>query len=334
LLTYFLIKSINPGENLMRKLFNWLIVLSLTGFLSACAAVGTRDGNIAEVAQKNGFTALLAAVDKAGITSTLTDPKANLTVFAPTDAAFNTLATQLGFANAGEMVSALSASDLAKILTYHVVPGRKLASNLKAGGATLSTAYAFNKSPAKLTLDTSNGVVITDAALATASVTGADVLAANGVIHVVDKVLIPPGVLNVVQMAQANPKTFSSLVGAVVATGLAPTLSGPGPFTVFAPTNSAFAAAPAGLTTMQLTSVLTYHVLAGEVLAKGIPFRTPVKTLDTKTLTGATVSAQTITINRNLTITDTTLTTASILATDVRASNGVIHVIDKVLIPN
>ena len=85
---------------------------------------------------------------------------------------------------------------------------------------------------------------------------------------------------------------------------------------------------------MQLTSVLTYHVLAGEVLAKGIPFRTPVKTLDTKTLTGAAVSAQTITINRNLTITDTTLTTASILATDVRASNGVIHVIDKVLIPN
>ena len=69
----------------MRKLFNWLIVLSLTGFLSACAAVGARDGNIAEVAQKNGFTALLAAVDKAGIASTLTDPKANLTVFAPTD---------------------------------------------------------------------------------------------------------------------------------------------------------------------------------------------------------------------------------------------------------
>ncbi len=97
----------------MRKLLNWLVVLSLAGFISACAAVGTRDGNIAEVAQKNGFTALLAAVDKAGIASTLTDPKANLTVFAPTDAAFNTLATQLGFANAGEMVGALSASDLA-----------------------------------------------------------------------------------------------------------------------------------------------------------------------------------------------------------------------------
>jgi transforming growth factor-beta-induced protein len=85
---------------------------------------------------------------------------------------------------------------------------------------------------------------------------------------------------------------------------------------------------------MQLTSVLTYHVLAGEVLSKGIPFRTPVKTLDTKNLSGAAVSAQTITINRNLTITDSSLTAASILATDVRASNGVIHVIDKVLIPS
>ena len=85
---------------------------------------------------------------------------------------------------------------------------------------------------------------------------------------------------------------------------------------------------------MQLTSVLTYHVLAGEVLSRDIPFRTPIKTLDTKTLSGATVSAQTITINRNLTITDTTLTAATILGTDVRASNGVIHVIDKVLIPN
>jgi len=318
----------------MRKLYVWLVALSLISFLSACAAGGMRYGNIAEVAQKNGFTVLLAAVDKAGIANTLTDPKANLTVFAPTDTAFNTLATQLGFGSAGEMVRALPAADLAKILTYHVVPGKKLASNLKAGGPTLSTAYTFDRSKAKLTLNTSNGVVITDAALATASVTGADVLAANGVIHVVDKVLIPPGVLNVVQMAQANPQTFSSLVGAVVATGLAPTLGGQGPFTVFAPTNSAFAGAPAGLTTMQLTSVLTYHVLDSEVLSRDIPFKIPVKTLDTKTLTGATVSAQTITINRNLTITDTTLTAASIVATNVRASNGVIHVIDKVLIPN
>ena len=318
----------------MKIFLKWIGAASLAGFLSACGGGSTSYGNLAEVAQKNGFTALLAAVNKAGISSVLTPSNANLTVFAPTDAAFGTLATQLGFANAGAMVTALSASDLSKILTYHVVPGAKTAADLKAGGATQSTAYSFGGSATTLALNTSSGVVITDAVLATANVTTADVRADNGVIHVLDKVLVPPGVLNVVQMAQANPATFSSLVGAVVSTGLAPTLSGAGPFTVFAPTNTAFAAAPTGLTNAQLTSVLLYHVLSGQVLSTGIPFGTPVATLDTTTLAGATVAAQTLTINSNLTITDTTATAGSILATDVRASNGVIHVIGKVLIPN
>ena len=318
----------------MKSLLKWIGAASLAGFLSACGGGSTSYGNLAEVAQKNGFTALLAAVNKAGISSVLTPSNANLTVFAPTDAAFGTLATQLGFANAGAMVTALSASDLSKILTYHVVPGAKTAADLKAGGATQSTAYSFGGSATTLALNTSSGVVITDAVLATANVTTADVRADNGVIHVLDKVLVPPGVLNVVQMAQANPATFSSLVGAVVSTGLAPTLSGAGPFTVFAPTNTAFAAAHTGLTNAQLTSVLLYHVLSGQVLSTGIAFGTPVATLDTTTLAGATVAAQTLTINSNLTITDTTAAAGSILATDVRASNGVIHVIGKVLIPN
>lgn len=317
----------------MKFLWKWLGIVSLAGFLSACGGDDSKDGNLAEVARKNDFTALLAAVDKAGISGTLTDPNANLTVLAPTNAAFASLATQLGFADAGAMVTALSAADLGKILSYHVVPGVRYASDLKAGGASLPTAYNFGGEAAKLVLNTSNGVVITDAVLANATVTKADVHADNGIIHAVDKVLVPPGVLNVVQMAQTNPATFSSLVGAVVATGLAPTLSGTGPFTVFAPTNAAFAAAPTGLTTAQLTSVLTYHVLSGQVLSTGIPFGTPVATLATRNLAGATVPAQTITINSNLTITDSTATAASIVATDVRASNGVIHVIGKVLIP-
>ena len=317
----------------MRLFLRWAGALGLAAFLSACGG-GASSGNLAEVAQKNGFTALLAAVDKAGIASTLTAPNANLTVFAPTDAAFGTLASQLGFANAGAMVTALSAADLGKILTYHVLPGTKSAADLKAGGATQATAYNFAGSAARIALDTSSGVAITDAALATARVTVADVGANNGVVHVIDKVLVPPGVLNVVQMAQANPGTFSALVDAVVATGLAPALSGAGPFTVFAPTNTAFTGAPSGLSTSQLSSVLLYHVVSGQVLSTGIPFGTPVATLDTTTLSGATVPAQSITINSNLTITDSTAVPGNILATDVRASNGVIHVIGKVLIPN
>ena len=318
----------------MKSFLKWLGVVGLTFVLSSCGGSDhTRYGNLSEVAQKNGYTALLAAVDKAGVGATLTGANANLTVFAPTDAAFNALATELGFANAGALVSALPAADLGKLLSYHLVPGTRYASDLKSAGANVATAYTFDGAAARLALNTSSGVVITDAVLATANVTAADQRADNGVVHGIDKVLIPPGVLNVVQMAQANPSTFSSLVGAVVSTGLAPTLSGAGPFTVFAPTNAAFLAAPTGLTTPQLSSVLTYHVLAGQVLSTAIPFGQPVPTLDTTTLAGATVPAQTITINSNLTITDSTATPASILATDVRASNGVIHVIGKVLIP-
>jgi transforming growth factor-beta-induced protein len=314
----------------MNRWFKWLAALGLVASLAACGG-GDDDhpapGNIVQVAQANGFTALGAAVTKAGLVSALSDPNASLTVFAPTDAAFGTLATKLGFSSATAMVDALPASALANILTYHVLPAKKTAADLIAGGTTQATLYSFGGTSAKLTLATAGGVSITDAALTTAKVTTADVAASNGVIHVIDKVLVPPGVLNIVQMAQVNP-AFSTLVGAVVSANLQGTLSGAGPFTVFAPTNDAFAAIQstvAGLTTAQLTRVLTYHVLPSQVLAANIPFGTPV----------ATVEGETITINAGTppTITDTTATPAPIVATDVRASNGVIHVISKVLIP-
>ena len=314
----------------MNRWFKWLTVLGMVTSLAACG--GDDDappppGNIVQVAQANGFTALVAAATKAGLASALTDATASLTVFAPTDAAFGTLATQLGFSSATAMVDALPANALANILTYHVLPSKKTAANLIAGGATQATLYTYNSAPATLALSTTGGVSITDAALTTAKVTTADVAASNGVIHIVDKVLVPPGVLNIVQMAQVNP-AFTTLVGAVVSANLAGTLSGAGPFTVFAPTNDAFAAIAstvASLTTAQLTTVLTYHVLPIQVLAADIPFGTPV----------ATVQGQTITINAGTppTITDSTETPAPIVATDVRASNGVIHVISKVLIP-
>jgi transforming growth factor-beta-induced protein len=298
--------------------------------LSACddGSSSTSPGNILQVAQSSGFTALGAAVTKAGLTDALSDANATLTVFAPTDDAFGALATQLGFASATAMVDALPASALASILTYHVLPARESAAQLASGAPTQTqTLYSFQGTPTTLALNTSSGVVITDADLTTANVTTPDVPASNGVIHVIDKVLVPPGVLNIVQMAQANP-LFSTLVSAVVSADLQSTLSGAGPFTVFAPTNDAFAAIAstvASLTTEQLTTVLTYHVLASQVLAADIPFATPITT----------VSGQTIVINQGTppTITDTTTTPASIVATDVRASNGVIHVIDKVLIP-
>jgi transforming growth factor-beta-induced protein len=296
--------------------------------MAACGGSDDDPGTLAQEASDRGFTALVAAATKAGLADELSAAGANLTVFAPTNAAFTSLATTLGFADATAMVNALDASTLEKILAYHVLPARKTAADLTAGGATQNTIYSFEGAATKLAVDTASGVKLTDAVLTQASVTRANVGASNGIIHAIDKVLVPPGVLNVVQMAQANP-AFSTLVGAVVSANLQGALADPAAqLTVFAPTNDAFASIAstvAGLNTTQLTTVLTYHVLGNEVLAADIPFGTPV----------ATLSGQNITINAGTppTITDTTTTAASIVATDVRASNGVIHVIGKVLIP-
>jgi transforming growth factor-beta-induced protein len=315
----------------------WLMKIAslvmVTTLVSACG--GSDDpappGNLAEVAQQQGFTALVAAATKANLVTALSSPTANLTVLAPTDAAFTTLATQLGFSSATAMVTALPADALASILSYHVLPARRSAAQVIAGGASQPTIYTYSGQAATLAVSTTGGVRFGDAVLTQASVTTADVPASNGVIHVIDKVLVPPGVLTVVQMAQANPAAFSTLVGAVVSANLASTLSGAGPFTVFAPTNDAFAAIAstvAGLTTQQLTTVLTYHVVGGQVLSSGIPFGTPVPT----------VSGQNITITAGpapaiARITDSTASPKSIVAVDVRASNGVIHVLSGVLIP-
>lgn len=314
----------------MMRFFKWLLgAAAVSMMLTACGGDDdTPTPTIAQAAQDRGFTALVAAANKAGLASTLADTTVSLTVFAPTNDAFTKLATQLGFSSADAMVTALPASTLASILQYHVLGSRKLAADLTAGGTTQATLYKLNGNTVSLTLNFTGGVNIQDGALTTAKVTTADVAASNGVIHVVDKVLVPPGLLNIVQMAQVNP-SFTTLVSAVVQANLQGTLSGAGPFTVFAPTNDAFAAIAStvsGLNTQQLTSVLTYHVLPSQVLAANIPFGTPVTT----------VQGQSITINAGTppTITDSTPTSAKIVATDVLASNGVIHVVDKVLIPN
>ena len=132
----------------------------------------------------------------------------------------------------------------------------------------------------------------------------------------------------IVQIASGNAD-FSTLVSAVKSAGLAETLSGKGPFTVFAPTNEAFAKLPAGtlasLTPEQLKSILTYHVVAGEVLAK-----------DVKPGKVKTVNGEELTINVNggkVTITDAKGNTYNVVKTDIKGSNGVIHVIDGVLMP-
>jgi uncharacterized surface protein with fasciclin (FAS1) repeats len=173
-------------------------------------------------------------------------------------------------------------------------------------------------------------LVITDGRNRQARIVATDVAASNGVVHVIDRVLLPAN-RSIVATAQALPD-FSILVEAVVAADLVATLNGNGPFTVFAPTNAAFAKllGELGVTKEQLlankallTQVLTYHVLPARVLKAEVPVGAAITT----------VQGQTFTVNAALAITDARGRQSSITATDVLASNGVIHVIDTVILP-
>merc|ERR1711865_215240 len=170
------------------------------------------------------------------------------------------------------------------------------------------------------------------------TVTAADNLASNGVVHIIDGVLLPPTepikpTINIVELAESVP-ALSTLVAAVVAGDLADTLSSAGPFTVFAPTNDAFAALPAGVVDSlmkpankaQLVDILTYHVLPEQVLSTDLaPFQA-VKTVEGKNL-HVSVWGGVVKVGPSLT------SLSKVTAADNLASNGVAHIIDGVLLP-
>lgn len=304
---------------MIRKLKQWTAALGVA-FLAACgSSVGD---NVVETAGANpNLTVLAEAVAAADLGGTLSGP-GPFTVFAPTDAAFAALLTELGITKAQLLADKPL---LTKVLTYHVIAGEVKKADIALGKGVTTLQGGFFK------IDTAAGdVVITDGRNRTAKITTTDVLATNGVVHLVDKVLLPAD-KTIVQTAQSTPD-FSILVEAVVAADLAATLSQPGPFTVFAPTNAAFAAllTELGLTKEQLLAdkpllvkVLTYHVLSGAVLKADVPLGKAVTTLQ----------GETVTVDATLAITDQRGRKAAITATDVLNSNGVIHVIDKVILP-
>jgi uncharacterized surface protein with fasciclin (FAS1) repeats len=173
-------------------------------------------------------------------------------------------------------------------------------------------------------------LTITDGRNRTSRILTTDIQAKNGVVHIIDKVILPAN-KNIVETAQGLPD-FSVLVEAVVAANLQGTLSGPGPFTVFAPTNAAFTALLAELritkaallaNTALLDKVLKYHVVPGTVLKVDVPVNTPITT----------VQGETLSVSASFVITDQRARTSNIVLTDVLTSNGVIHAIDKVILP-
>lgn len=304
----------------MRKLKNWALALGVS-LLTACGG-GSDARNLVETAGTTSNLAVLAeAIQAADLGPTLSGP-GPFTVFAPTDAAFAALLTELGISKAQLLADKPL---LTKVLTYHVLQGAVKKADIALGKGVTTVQGGFFKVDAA-----GADVVITDGRNRVSKITATDVLASNGVVHVINKVMLP-GDKSLVQTAQALPD-FSILVEAVVAADLAGTLSQPGPFTVFAPTNAAFAAllAELGLTKAQLLAdkpllvkVLTYHVLSGAVLKADVPLGKPVTT----------VQGDTLTVDATLAIADQRGRKASITATDVLSSNGVIHVIDKVILP-
>ena len=292
-----------------------------TTLLQACG--GSDDGpqrNIVEVAQNNPeLSILVEAVVAAGLVPTLST--GTLTVFAPTNAAFAALLGELGITK-----DALLANKplLTAVLTYHVLGSKVARADVPLGKAITPVSGGFFK------IESSNGLKITDGRNRVTNITATDITATNGVVHLVDRVLLPAN-KDIVATASALPD-FSILVEAVVAAGLVGTLQGPGPFTVFAPTNAAFASllAELGVTKQALladkallTSVLTYHVVPARVLKAEVPVNTAITT----------VQGQSFTVNASLVITDQKQRKSNIVATDVFTSNGVIHAVDTVILP-
>lgn len=293
-----------------------ILALPLALTLGACdddsGPMGTGDdlGTIVAVAQDAGsFSTLLTALDVAGLTAAL-EGMGPYTVFAPTDDAFAAIAP--------ETLNGLLADteQLAAVLTYHVVPGA-ITSGQVVG---LSSAPTLNGKALAISVD--GGTVRVD----NATVTATDIEASNGIIHVIDGVLLPEPLEDIVQLAKSSA-IFNTLLSAVEAAGLVDALKSEGPFTVFAPTDDAFAAIDAEVLgdlvadTELLTAVLTYHVVPGLFLAENVVTRSDLNTLNGDHLP-VMVEGDMVKVGG-----------ANVIAADILATNGVVHVIDQVMLP-
>ncbi|MBX2893546.1 MAG: fasciclin domain-containing protein [Saprospiraceae bacterium] len=281
--------------------------------------------NIVQLAQGNtNLSTLVAAVQRAGLVDALSAP-GPLTVFAPTNQAFNDLLAALGFSKLEDV----PVSALRDILLNHVVSGNVRSTDLTTG--YVNTLLPFGNSTNYLSnyVNLSSGVKVGGS-----NVTTADVAASNGVVHIIDKVIVPPTVVN---QALNNPN-FSILVAALTRSDLGVdyvnVLSGVGPFTVFAPTNAAFAAlltelGASGLNDISadvLNKVLQYHVVSGaNVRASQLTNGQQVTTFQGGTFT--------INLTGGAKIVDAQGRTSNIVVTDVQSANGVVHAIDKVILP-
>jgi transforming growth factor-beta-induced protein len=283
-----------------------IVVAAVVGYAYMSSTNQTKD--IVETAKANGsLSTLVTALTTANLVDTLkgTGP---FTVFAPTDAAFNALPSGL----LNELLA--NSTALTQVLTFHVVSGKLTGHDL--AGLTSVTSLQGESLP----VTTAGGVTN----IGRAKITQTDITCSNGVIHVIDAVLIPNGIMNIVQALKFYG--FSTLVTAIQTADLTSTMEGTGPFTVFAPTNEAFSALPAGTLDSLLANktalamVVTYHVVSGKLMASDLMAQTTLTTLQGSTLAITNTGG-------------TKVNGANIIMGDIVCSNGVIHLIDAVLSP-
>jgi uncharacterized surface protein with fasciclin (FAS1) repeats len=302
----------------MKKTFSFLLTLSVIALLGLNSCDNdSSDPSIAVIATADpDLSTLLDALQRTGLDATLNDP-GTYTVFAPTNAAFDSAFAALGLTNG---LDDLDNATLTNILLYHVL-GQTVPSPAVPNGYVNTLATGPGSNSLSMLLSNTNGVMIQGSA----TVTTADIIASNGTIHKIDQVLLPP---TVVDAAIANSE-FSPLVGAVVHAGLDGVLaSTDSTFTVFAPTSQAFIdiAPPSGdvtgLPMSAVSDILLDHVINGvNVQSSQLMNGQTVTTMGGLTLTFD-LSGSPVTINDSI----------NIVATDVQCTNGVIHVIDAVLI--
>ena len=331
----------------MKKVFRkfaFVAAIIAAGTFGACSSDddngnGNGNGNggpqtIAEIAAGNeDFSILVDALTRANLVDAVADANASLTVFAPTNAAFTQLLSDLSLPDLDALESALTTEGLANVLLYHVL-GQKVMSNEVTTGYVPSLATNSNNNNLSIFVSTAVGVRLNGSA----NVTTEDVEASNGVIHIIDQVITPQTILGLV----APNDDFSNLVAAVSAADNDPSAilnDASASNTLFAPTNAGFAAllselnlpdlnaVVAAIGTDGLFTVLAYHLVGADVRAADV---TPG---DVATLAGQDVNIS-IDGSGNVILTDTDNRTALVTVTDVTATNGTIHIIDNVILPD
>jgi transforming growth factor-beta-induced protein len=276
-------------------------------------ATSNASPNIADTAIAAGKFQMLVTALKAGDLVDVLKGKGPFTVFAPNDEAFAKLPKEL----VADLLKPENKKKLQSILTYHVVPG------LVTAEQVVKLRGAVSVQGQQIDISTGNGSVMVDGA----KVLATDIKASNGIIHVIDSVILPAD-KNLAETLSAS-ENLSTLLAAVSAAGLAETFKSEGPFTLFAPSNEAFAKLPPGTVEnllkpenkSQLVRILTYHAVSGKVLSSQAAQLKAAVTLNGKAL-AITASQDGLNVDK-----------AKVVDADLEATNGVVHVIDSVLLP-